>query len=70
MKPNRKPTGSENLDQADHLPISVRAIAVRSADADAGAKSSKPKRAGKATTPSTWTLVFDTETTVDSAQRL
>ena len=55
--------------QPDHLTIAVRAfvpppVPKPSANAFSGERSSKPAPASE------WTLVFDTETTVDAAQRL
>jgi hypothetical protein len=52
----------------DPLPIAVRAFAP-----SLGKPSDKKgprKRGGGLTSPSEWTLVFDTETTIDAAQRL
>ena len=52
----------------DRLPIAVRAFAPppqKPSD-----KKPARKRLGKPTPPSEWTLVFDTETSVDAAQRL
>ncbi len=54
--------------KADHLAIAVRAFAPP--PQKAGAEPSRQKRSGKPAPPSEWTLVFDTETTVDAAQRL
>ena len=54
--------------QPDRLPIAVaRLCAAASA---ANARRIRRKRSGKPAPPSEWTLVFDTETTVDAAQRL
>ena len=54
--------------QPDHLPIAVRAFAPP--PQTQGADEPRRKRRQTATPPSEWTLVFDTETTVDAAQRL
>ena len=56
-----------SLVQPDRLPIAVRAYATQSRPPDKGPKK---KRQGKPAPASEWTLVFDTETTVDAAQRL
>jgi hypothetical protein len=53
--------------EPDSLAIAVRAFAPPEKQDD---KKAAPKRSFKPTPPSKWTLVFDTETTVDAAQRL
>jgi len=53
---------------ADHLPIAIRAFAPP--PPKPGAEPLRKRGSGKPTPPSDWTLVFDTETTVDAAQRL
>ncbi len=53
----------------DSMPIVVRAFAPPP-PRKPGAKPSGKTRLGKPALPSEWTLVFDTETTVDAAQRL
>ena len=59
------------------LPISIRAFAEEVAivgeydeDGDADHASAKTHRRKKAGSPDKWTLVFDTETTIDPSQRL
>ena len=54
--------------QPDRLPIALRAYARRRRRNRCGA--SRRKRSSKPAPPSEWTLIFDTETTVDAAQRL
>lgn len=51
----------------DRLPISVRAYAAAPFRPDSRVLSSNEPRAQE---PSEWTVVFDTETTTDAAQRL
>ena len=54
--------------QPDRLPIAVRAYATRPLPPDdEGPKKKRPVEPAPA---SEWTLIFDTETTVDAAQRL
>ena len=53
----------------DRLPIAVRAFAPAASEAEQLNRSASAARA-KPAPPSEWTLVFDTETTVDAAQRL
>lgn len=53
---------------ADHLPIAVRAFAPPPPKTED--KPKRGKRSGKPTPPSEWTLVLDSETTVDPAQRV
>ena len=53
--------------QPDRLPIAVRAFAPPPPKPK---EQTSAKRSGKSASPSEWTLVFDTETTVDAAQRL
>ena len=52
--------------EPDCLPIAVRAYVLPPPQPEGPPK----KRQGKSTQPSEWTLVFDTETTIDAAQRL
>ena len=52
----------------DPLPIAIRAFAPPP-QKPAGKEPAR-KRLGKPAPPSEWTLVFDTETTADAAQRL
>jgi len=54
--------------EPDRLPIAVRAFAPQ--PHKPGAEASPRKRSGRSAPPSEWTLVFDTETTTDAAQRL
>jgi hypothetical protein len=54
--------------QTDRLPIALRAY-VPPTPAKSSAQP-RETRSHKPTQPSEWTLVFDTETTVDAAQRL
>jgi hypothetical protein len=61
-------TGSSAI-QPDRLPIALRAY-VPPPPAKPGAQPPRETRSRKLTPPSEWTLVFDTETTVDAAQRL
>ena len=56
--------------QPDRLPIAVRAYAPPPPPKPTTRGSARKKRQGKPAPPSEWTLVFDTETTVDAAQRL
>ena len=51
------------------MPIAVRAFAPPPS-AEPHAEPSRKPRSGKPAPSSEWTLVFDTETTVDAAQRL
>jgi hypothetical protein len=51
------------------MPIAVRAFAPPPSTEPHAEPSRKP-RSGKPAPPSEWTLVFDTETTIDAAQRL
>jgi hypothetical protein len=53
---------------ADPLPIAVRAFAA--APNRPNEKRGLRRRRGGLASPSEWTLVFDTETTVDAAQRI
>jgi DNA polymerase family B len=55
--------------QPDRLPIALRAYAPP-LPAKLGARPLRETRSLKSSPPSEWTLVFDTETTVDAAQRL
>jgi DNA polymerase family B len=57
-----------SLEQPDRLPIAVRAYATPSLPPDD--EGPKKKRQGELAPASEWTLIFDTETTVDAAQRL
>ena len=61
--PSQMPTVSE----PDRLPVAVRAFAP---PPPKPGKQNRSKRSGKPAPPSEWTLVFDTETTIDAAQRL
>jgi hypothetical protein len=54
--------------EPDHLPIAVRAFAPPPQKPTA--KEPARKHSGRPAPPSEWTLVFDTETTADAAQRL
>jgi hypothetical protein len=65
---DRPPESSPNLPEPDRLAIAVRAFAPSPAKPDADL--SRKARSGKPAPPSEWTLVFDTETTVDASQRL
>jgi hypothetical protein len=56
------------LMQPDRLPIAVRAYATPPLPPDD--EGPKKKRQGEPAPASEWTLIFDTETTVDAAQRL
>jgi hypothetical protein len=60
--------GSSTI-QPDRLPIALRAY-VPPPPAKPSATPPHETRSHKPTSPSAWTLVFDTETTVDAAQRL
>jgi hypothetical protein len=60
--------GSSTI-QPDRLPIALRAY-VPPPPAKPGAQPPRETQSRKLTPPSEWTLVFDTETTVDAAQRL
>ena len=66
---DRLPESSPSLPEPDRLPVAVRAY-VPPPPPKPSAESSRKTRSGKPTPPSEWTLVFDTETTVDAAQRL
>jgi len=57
-----------SLEQPDRLAIAVRAFATQSLPPDD--EGPKKKRQGELAPASEWTLIFDTETTVDAAQRL
>ena len=57
-----------SLVQPDRLPIAVRAYATPPLPPDD--EGPKKKRQGEPAPASEWTLIFDTETTVDAAQRL
>jgi hypothetical protein len=57
-----------SLVQPDRLPIALRAYATPPLPPDD--EGPKKKRQGEPAPPSEWTLIFDTETTVDAAQRL
>ena len=63
------PDSSASVPEPDRLPIAVRAYAPPPPRKPT-AESSRKTRSGKPTPPSDWTLVFDTETTIDAAQRL
>src|SRR5271166_2571403 len=69
MTDDRLPESSPSLPEPDRLPTAVRAY-VPPPPPKPRAESSRKTRSGKPTPPSEWTLVFDTETTVDAAQRL
>jgi hypothetical protein len=56
-----------SLVQPDRLPIAVRAYATPPLPPD---DEGQKKRQGEPAPASEWTLIFDTETTVDAAQRL
>jgi hypothetical protein len=66
---DRLPESSPSLPEPDRLPVAVRAY-VPPPPPKPSAESSRKTRSGKPTPPSEGTLVFDTETTVDAAQRL
>ena len=68
MTDNRLPGLNLTEVQPDHLPIAVRAFALPAEKPNE--QRSARKLQSKPTPPSEWTLVFDTETTVDAAQRL
>lgn len=55
-------------EQIDRLPIAVRAFAAP--PGERAEERSARKRWSKPAAPSEWTLIFDTETTADAAQRL
>jgi hypothetical protein len=57
-----------SLVQPDRLPIALRAYATPPRPPDD--EGPKKKRQGEPASASEWTLIFDTETTVDAAQRL
>ena len=63
------PLDGSSLVQPDRLPIALRAYAPPP-PSKADAEPLRPTRSGKPAPPSEWRLVFDTETTVDAAQRL
>ena len=63
------PLNGSSLVQPDRPPIALRAYAPPPPSKPSGEPSRKT-RSGKTAPPSEWTLVFDTETTVDAAQRL
>jgi DNA polymerase family B len=63
------PLDGSSLAQPDPLPIAVRAH-VPPPTAKPAVESPRGRRPGKVTPPSEWTLVLDTETTVDPSQRL
>ena len=68
MTDDRLPKSCLAEAEPDRLPIAVRAFAPppqKPSD-----RKVAHKRSGKPAPPSEWTLVFDTETTVDAAQRL
>jgi hypothetical protein len=65
---DRHPKSYQTVSEPDRLPIAVRAFAPLPQKTEDD--TSPPKRSGKSALPSDWTLVFDTETTVDAAQRL
>ena len=65
MMDNRPPKSSPAVAEPDRLPIAVRAFAPPPPKPD-----EHKTGPGKPAPPSEWTLVFDTETTVDAAQRL
>ena len=69
MTDERLPKSSPTAAEPDPLPIAVRAFAPPPPP-ESSAEPSTKKRSGKPAPPSEWTLVFDTETTVDAAQRL
>jgi len=56
------------VEQIDRLPIAVRAFALPPGEPIE--ERSARQRRSKPVAPSEWTLIFDTETTVDAAQRL
>ena len=58
-----------SLVQPDRLAIALRAYAPPP-PSKPDVESRRNTRSGKPAPPSEWTLVFDTETTVDAAQRL
>jgi hypothetical protein len=67
MNPRPKPKTLTGI-TPDPLPIAVRAFAPP--PAKSSNKTAARKQWGKPAPSSDWTLVFDTETTVDAAQRL
>ena len=68
MTDDRLPKSGPTVAEPDRLPIAVRAFAPP--PQKSGNKEPGRKRWGKPAPPSEYTLVFDTETTVDAAQRL
>ncbi len=68
MTDARIPKSGMTVAEPDRLPIAIRAFA--SPAEQAGDKKTAHKPWAKPASPSEWTLVFDTETTVDAAQRL
>ena len=63
------PLSGSSLVQPDRLAIALRAYAPPP-PSKPNADPLRETRSGKPAPPSEWTLVFDTETTVDAAQRL
>ena len=69
MTNDRLPKSCSVVAEPSPMPIAVRAFAPPPS-AKPHAEPSRKPRSGKPAPPSEWTLVFDTETTVDAAQRL
>ena len=68
MTDDRISNSGMTVTEPDRLPIAIRAFAPPAEQAND--KKTVAKRWAKPAPPSEWTLVFDTETTVDAAQRL
>ena len=64
------PLDRSSLVQPDRLPIALRGYVPPTPSPKPSVKPSRKTRKGKPTPPSEWTVVFDTETTIDAAQRL
>ena len=69
MTNDRLPKSCSVVAEPSPMPIAVRAFAPPPS-ANPHPESSRKPQSGKPAPPSEWTLVFDTETTVDAAQRL
>jgi hypothetical protein len=66
---DRLPKSGPTVAEPDRMPIAVRAFAQPPPEKPTEERAAR-KRSGKPAPPSQYTLVFDTETTVDAAQRL
>ncbi len=62
--------GNQNIPISEDLPIALRAYVTKNDPITAASPTTQKKSARKRPEPSCWTLIFDTETTIDASQKL